>query len=226
MCKRGYIRDDNKRCVAASDPADDCREKRWTWVGDHCVEPKCQPGPNEYRDDDGKCVCRGGYERDANKRCVKASDPANDCRKKGWAWNGKACVEPSDPAADCRKKGWAWNGKTCVEPSSPADDRRKKGWTWTGARCVEPANAADDCKKKGWTWNGKTCVEASNPATDCRKKGWTWTGTKCVEPQKKIETPKKTCPAGTVGTPPACKILQIRKCPPGTKGVFPRCTKG
>ena len=72
----------------------------------------------------------------------------------------------------------------------------------------------------------KTCVEPSNPATDCRKKGWTWTGRHCVEPQKKIETPRKTCPAGTVGTPPACKILQIRKCPPGTKGVFPRCTKG
>jgi hypothetical protein len=222
VCKRGYERDENKRCVKASDPADDCRKKGWTWTGDRCVEPKCQPGPNEYRDDDGKCVCQRGYIRDENKSCVKPTDPADDCRKKGWTWNGKTCVEPSDPAADCKKKGWTWNGKTCVEPSDPTADCKKKGWIWNGKTCVEPSNPATDCRKKGWTWTGSKCIEPSSPAEDCRKKGWTWTGARCIEPQKKTE-PQKKIEVPKIELPK--KIILPKKCPAGTKGIFPRCTK-
>jgi hypothetical protein len=244
VCKRGYERDANKRCVKPSDPADDCRKRAWTWNGKTCVEPKCEPGPNEFRNDDGQCVCQRGYERDANKRCVKTSDPADDCRKKGWIWNGKTCTEPPNPAEDCKKKGWTWTGSRCIEPTDPASDCRKKGWTWNGKTCVEPSDPAVDCRKKGWTWNGKTCVEPSNPAIDCRKKGWTWTGSKCVEPsspaedcKKKgwtwtgarcIEPQKKTDPQKKIETPKIeapKKIILPKKCPTGTKGIFPRCVK-
>ncbi len=229
VCKRGYIRDENKRCVKPTDPGEDCRKKGWTWTGSKCVEPKCEPGPNEYRNNEGQCVCQRGYERDDKGRCVKTSDPAEDCRKKGWTWDGKTCLPPSDPAADCKKKGWIWNGEVCVEPSDPAADCKKKGWTWTGNKCVEPANPAADCRKKGWTWTGNKCVEPSNPAADCRKKGWTWTGSKCIEPSnpavdcrkkgwtwtgsKCIEPPKKIEPKKEIEIPKKIEIPKIIELP-------------
>jgi hypothetical protein len=256
VCKRGYERDDRGRCVERPSPAcepgrneyrddeDRCVCKRGYERGENgrCVEkskPVCEPGRNDYRNDEGQCVCKRGYEREEHGRCVEPATQADDCRKKGWTWDGKRCIEPTSPADDCRKKGWTWNGKRCVEPTSPADECRKKGWTWNGKLCVEPTSPADDCRKKGWTWNGKRCVEPTSPADECRKKGWTWNGKRCVEPtnpadecRKKgwtwngkrcVEPPKKTCPTGTAGMPPNCKPIGKPKCPSGTIGAPPNC---
>ena len=93
VCKRGYERDKNGRCVEETkqcqpgpnevrDDKGQCvckrgyeRDKNGRCVTD--VKPQCEPGPNEVRDDKGQCVCKGGYERDKNGRCVRRSRSAN-----------------------------------------------------------------------------------------------------------------------------------------------------
>ena len=181
------------------------------------VTPKCEPGPGEYRNDEDRCVCKRGLERDGRGRCIGKPTPKcepgpgeyrNDedrcvCKRGFERDDNGRCVEPRNPADDCRKKGKVWDGKRCIEQSNPADDCRKKGWTWTGKRCVEPTSPADDCRKQGKVWDGKRCIEQSNPGDDCRKKGWTWTGKRCVEPAP------KPCPRGTTGSPPNCKLVKV-----------------
>ncbi len=131
VCKRGYERDKNDRCVPprpTCEPGPNefrndsgqcvCKRGYERDKNDRCVPPRptCEPGPNEFRNDAGQCVCKRGFERDKIGRCVTVPNPAEECRKKGWKWDGKHCVEPSNAAEDCKKKGWNWDGKHCVEP--------------------------------------------------------------------------------------------------------------
>ena len=107
VCKTGFIRDDNHRCVGIIEPARcpdgtpvpkngrcprlsrcairvprDAQRRRPLRVQTgyerddrgRCVEkeaPLCEPGRNEYRDDDDHCVCKRGFERDEKGRCVE-----------------------------------------------------------------------------------------------------------------------------------------------------------
>ena len=83
MCKKGYDRDKNGRCVAPT--------------------PQCTPGPNEERNTKGECVCKKGYDRDKNGRCVAPINPERECKEKGGLWDGKRCLTPADA---CKAKGW------------------------------------------------------------------------------------------------------------------------
>ncbi|MGH7486515.1 MAG: hypothetical protein ACREMY_13090, partial [bacterium] len=127
VCKPGFIRDED-HCVRAVEPPR-CPDGKPVPKSGHCPEtpPQCEPGPNEQSNDQGQCVCKSGYERDKSGRCVEPSNPADDCKEKGWIWTGKRCVEPVNPADECEKKGWLWNDRTksCVPPPNPADECRK-----------------------------------------------------------------------------------------------------
>ena len=92
VCKRGFERDKIGRCVIPP-------------------KPKCEPGPNEFRNDAGQCVCKRGSERDKNGRCVTASNPAEDCKRKGGDWDGRRCVEPST-LGELQEGSGAFGGKT------------------------------------------------------------------------------------------------------------------
>ena len=217
VCKRGYERDKNGRCVTDVKPQcepgpnevrDDrgqcaCKRGYERDKNGRCVtdeKPQCEPGPNEVRDDKGQCVCKRGYERNARGQCVEPTNPADECRKKGWIWDGKRCVEPTNPADECRKKGWTWDGKRCVEPTNPADECRKKGWTWTGKRCVEPPKKTCPTGTTGTPPNCKPVVKPKCP------RGMIGTPPNC----KPIGKPK--CPSGMIGAPPNCKsIVKLNK---------------
>jgi hypothetical protein len=220
VCKSGYVRDDKGSCISITGPRL-CPDGKPVPKSGHCPEApaQCEPGPNEEHDAQGECVCKKGFERDTRGRCVTPSNPADDCKRKGWTWNekrktcspppspadeckqkgwiwdGQRCVPPPNPADDCKRKGWIWNEKrkACSPPPSPADQCKQKGWIWDGQRCVPPPNPADDCKRKGWLWNDKrkTCSPPLSPADECRKKGWVWDGRTCLPPLSPAEACRK-----------------------------------
>ncbi len=185
VCKQGFERDTSGRCAEVPSPEDECEKKGWLWNDTRktCTPPPppptaCVPGPNEVLNAQGQCVCKQGYERDRNERCVPAPSPEDECRKKGWVWDDNRCLNPADI---CRARGWVWDGKQCLPPPpDPAVECRKKGWIWDGRRCVNPADA---CKARGWVWDGKQCLPPPpDPAVECRKKGWIWDGRRCLNP--------------------------------------------
>ncbi|MGH1419727.1 MAG: hypothetical protein ACRBCJ_12780 [Hyphomicrobiaceae bacterium] len=179
--------------------------------------PTCTLKPGQIRTSSGACVCANGNKWNAKtncgrcrrgdmrcickqrglgydprrRRCITPSNPAKDCKAKGWIWIGKTCYPPRDPAKQCRAKGWTWTGEKCVRPNDPAKQCRQKGWTWNGYECLPPRNPAKDCKAKGWKWNGKTCYPPRDPGKACRDKGWKWTGYECLPPRN----PAKDCKA-------------------------------
>lgn len=189
-----------------------------------CVEDKdepqgCTPGRNEHKTSKGRCICDDGFERNAKGVCMPESNPADDCKDKGWRWTGSRCVPPADPGADCRNDGGRWVSGKCIYPPSPADECKTKGWRWTGSRCIPPADPGADCRKDGGRWTGSKCVYPKDPAVECRDDGGKWTGSRCVFPPK--DPPKKYCPEGTHGTWPNCKRDRPdppKKCPPGMIG--------
>jgi len=61
---------------------------------------------------------------------IVAADHCAYCRWKfcaafGRGNDGKTCVEPSNPASDCRKKGWTWTGARCIEPQKKIELQKK-----------------------------------------------------------------------------------------------------
>jgi hypothetical protein len=201
VCKTGFIRAAGRQCVGIVEP-ELCPDGSPMPKSGRCVKdepPLCQPGPNEVRND-GKCVCKRGYERDKNGRCVKDEPPLcqpgpNEVRDDGKCVC-KRCFE--------RDK----NGR-CVKEEPPL--------------CQPgPNEVRDDGKcvcKRGFERdkNGRCVTGGSDRAEECRKKGWLWTGKRCVEP------PTKPCPKGTVGTPPNCKAIETPRCPTGFTGTPPNC---
>ncbi|MGH6803379.1 MAG: hypothetical protein ACREC3_08425 [Methyloceanibacter sp.] len=208
VCKSGYVRDEKGHCVGVVE-APRCPDGKPVPKSGRCPEapPLCEPGPNEQRNAQGQCVCKSGYERDKNGRCVAPPSPEDECEDRGWIWDDRTdrclpppnpedeceargwvwddkynrCSPPRNPEDECRQKGWRWDDKydRCLPPSNPADDCKAKGWTWDGKRCLSPADA---CKAKGWKWDDGRCLPPTSPAEECRKKGWTWDGKRCLSP--------------------------------------------
>ncbi len=77
VCKAGYIRDRELGCVRIIAEPDRCPDGKPVPKNGRCpgTAPKCEPGPNEYRNDDAQCVCKRGFERDARGRCVDKEEP-------------------------------------------------------------------------------------------------------------------------------------------------------
>ena len=166
VCKQGYERNDRGYCVPS--------------------RPQCEPGPNEQRNEQRQCVCKKGYDRNKDGRCVAPPSPQEECKDKGWIWNGKRCLSPAEA---CKLKGWNWDDERCLAPADPADECRKAGGTWDGKRkrCLTPE---DQCKAKGGTWNGETCQPKADPADECRKAGGAWDSKR-----KRCLTPADQCKA-------------------------------
>jgi hypothetical protein len=145
------------------------------------VRPGGVPTPTNSADE---CRRKGWDWNGKLKTCSPPTNPANECKKKGWTWDGERCLPPTNPADECKKKGWAWNDKrkTCLPPPNPADECRKKGRVWNGESCMPSLNPAIECGQKGWVWNDKrkTCLPSISPADECKKKGWVWTGSTCL----------------------------------------------
>jgi hypothetical protein len=236
VCKTGFIRAAGRQCVGIVEP-ELCPDGSPMPKSGRCVKdepPLCQPGPNEVRND-GKCVCKRGYERDKNGRCVKDEPPLcqpgpNEVRDDGKCVckrsferdkNGR-CVKEEPPLCQPGPNEVRDDGK-CV--CKRGFERDKNG------RCVKeepplcqpgPNEVRDDGKcvcKRGFERdkNGRCVTGGSDRAEECRKKGWLWTGKRCVEP------PTKPCPKGTVGTPPNCKAIETPRCPTGFTGTPPNC---
>ncbi len=178
----------------------------------------CTPGPNEYRNEDKQCVCKEGYERDKNGRCMKGeqSCPTGQHRDDGKCVPDKyetgceegahkdpktgKCVPDSDPAAECRAKGRVWTGKICLPVLDPSQACKWKGGSWKNNECVMPSDPdkpdpAKDCRKKGEDWQNNECVMPQNPAAECKKSGGFWNGKRCITlplGDKKSEGDKKS----------------------------------
>ena len=194
VCKSGTIRDDNGECVSIIEPLR-CSDGKPVPKSGHCPETKtlCEPGPNETRNEQGQCVCKSGYEHDKTGLCVKPSNPADDCKDKGWIWNDKrkTCLPPPTPKEQCEKKGWIWDGEHCQPPAKPDEECKKKGWRWDGKRCLPPLTPEEECEAKGWRWTGERCLPPLSPAEECKKKGWNWDGKHCLPPLSPADECKK-----------------------------------
>ncbi len=157
----------------------------------------CTPGPLEYKNSSGQCVCKRGYSRDDIGRCAK-DQAETGCEDGSHRAANGSCVPDSNTGDD------------------PARDCKLRGWIWTGKRCIPPSNPADDCKRDGRVWTGSTCIDPVNPAVECRKSGGTWTGSRC-------DRGPKICPRGQIGNPPNCRDIPVKRCREGTRGVYPNC---
>jgi hypothetical protein len=194
VCKTGFIRGAGRQCVGIVEP-DLCPDGKPMPKNGRCVKdepPLCQPGPNEIRDD-GKCVCKRGFERDKNGRCVTGgSDPAEECRKKDWLWTGKRCVEP--PKKPC-PKGTVGTPPNCKAIETP---RCPTGFTGTPPNC-KPVDKPK-CPR-GTVGTPPNCKPIPKPKCPT---GMVGTPPNC----RSIVKPK--CPSGTSGTFPNCKSVVPR----------------
>ncbi|MFA6139734.1 MAG: hypothetical protein WC684_03345 [Hyphomicrobium sp.] len=203
VCKTGFMRDDSHACVRIIAEPQLCPDGKPVPRNGRCpsVTPQCEPGPGEYRNDDGRCVCKRGLERNARGRCVEEPTPQcelgrneyrddnGDCVcKRGFERDGKGrCVEKPTPQCEpgpneyrddngncvC-KRGFERDGKgRCVEKTTPQCELGRNEYRDDNGNCV--------CKR-GFERDGKgRCVEKTSPADDCRKQGKVWDGTRCID---------------------------------------------
>lgn len=227
VCKPGYMRDLAHGCVRiiAEPEPELCPDGTPVPKNGRCpgAAPRCEPGPNEIRTNEGRCVCKRGYERDSRGRCVQEEEPLCQPGPNEYRNDDGRCV--------CKRGYERDRNDRCVKEEAPLcqpgpneyrDDKGrcvcKRGYERDrNGRCVKPTDPAEECRKQGKIWDGKRCVTPPDPGEECRKKGWIWTGKRCVEP------PKKTCPKGTTGTWPNCKAIETPRCPTGFTGTPPNC---
>ena len=174
VCKSGFERDKNGRCVAPPNPEDDCEEKGWNWTGTRCVEPPspetptlCTPGPNERRNEQGQCVCKSGFERDKNGRCVAPPNPEDECEDRGWIWNDRTdrCLPPPNPEDECEARGWVWNDRLSVarvQSIPPTNAGRRVGTGMTGAACRPPTRPTNAGRRAGLGRQARCPAEAAS----------------------------------------------------------------
>ena len=188
-----------------------------TWVrGDNaCVfdkpeEPKgCTPDRFEIKTDNGRCVCRDGYER-RDGRCVEEPEEPKGCTpgpNEIKTPKGRCiCADGYERRADGRCRIIVREPEGCTP--GPNEFRTGKG------RCV--------CKDGYSRSDNGVCNRDSSPGDDCRANGGKWTGARCVYPTKE-------CPRGYTGKYPDCRIILPdppkipKKCPQGTRGLYPNC---
>ncbi len=239
VCKTGFIRDSSQACVRIIAEPQLCPDGSPVPRNGRCpsVTPKCEPGVGEFRNDDGRCVCKRGLERDGRGRCVDKPTPLcepgrNETRnddgqcvcKRGFERDERGrCIDkptpPNNPADECREKV-VWDGKRCVDQTSPADECRKKGKVWDGTRCVDQTSPADECRRKGKVWDGTRCIDQTSPADECRKKGKVWDGKRCIDQTSPADECRKE---GKVWNGKRCVEPPGKPCPRGTDGTPPNC---
>jgi hypothetical protein len=109
VCKTGFLRDRKRACIGIFEPTR-CPDGSPIPKNRRCPQsnPVCDPGPHEYRNDDGECMCRRGYAHDDAGRCVEKhaecdpgpneyrDDDGNCVCKRGYVRDEHGrCVEPT-----------------------------------------------------------------------------------------------------------------------------------
>ena len=94
VCKVGYMRDRELGCVRIIVEPDRCPDGKPVPKNGRCpgTAPKCDPGPNEYRNDDGQCVCKRGYDRDTRGRCIEQPEPLCEPGRNEYRNDDGKCV--------------------------------------------------------------------------------------------------------------------------------------
>lgn len=105
--------------------------------------PRCTPGPNEVLDDDRRCVCQPGFQRNTRGRCIKGTSARDRCINRGRRWTGSRCLAVPAPSSgsnpdlnsnrsnrieNCELSGGSWNGLNCSRlPSQQACGPNQSG---------------------------------------------------------------------------------------------------
>jgi hypothetical protein len=213
-------------------------------------EPKgCKVGWNEVELSNGRCVCRSGFRRADNGRCVVDDDDRDDCKANEAFDDETGTCEPircstrelraADGRCLCRPGYVRFSGACSpLVPVPPTlidvrDCPRGYYGTYPFCRRIQRDcprgyyGKYPDCRliladpPKGCGPNatliGKQCV--------CRP-GYTRVGNSDCRPINPVGVGGggrgKTCPPGTTGSWPSCRPI-IRPCPPGTTGARPNC---
>jgi len=223
VCKAGYARDKAGRCVteevaetpepqAAKCPDGNPIPKNgvcpcksgttWNRQTNTC-DGQCEPGPNEIRTSAGACVCREGYARVDDGRCVKEEERCepgpNEVRtskgtcvcREGYERNDDGrCVKEEERCEPGPNEVRTKDGRCVCEDGYERRDGRcvkeapdcRKGTHLENGKCVPDSDPAGDCRRKGREWTGSRCVEPRTPAEDCKEKGGRWSDGKCTFP--------------------------------------------
>jgi hypothetical protein len=148
VCKTGYMRDHDRGCVGIVEPPR-CPDGKPVPKNGRCpgIKPQCEPGPNEVRTDEGRCVCKGGYERDDRGRCIEEPTPLCEPGRNEYRNDKDQCV--------C-KRGYERdkNGR-CVDEATPLCELGKNEYRNDDGRCV--------CKTGYERDNRGRCVEETKP---------------------------------------------------------------
>ena len=241
VCKTGFIRDDNHRCVAIIEPVR-CPDGTPVPKNGRCLgtKPVCDPGPNEMRTDDGHCVCKTGYERDDRGRCAKKEAPlcepgrneyrddANHCVcKRGFERDQKGrCVEIPKPQCQPGPNEYRNDDDKCVCKKGYERDKNNGRCVETKPQCQPGPNEVRDesgkcvCQRGYERDKNGRCTKPADPAVECRKQGKIWDGKRCVEPPSPADECRKK---GWMWTGKRCVEPPKKVCPSGTTGTPPNC---
>jgi len=203
QCSEGFVMDANGRCGCPEGTTfrnGKCSGGSTTPpppVKDPETPRQCKLLQGQIRTDDGRCVCPNGTElkNGACRRIVTEEPPVRQCKLLPGQirTNSGRCICPRGTEL---KNGACRRIVTEQPPTRqctllPGQVRTKDG------KCVCP---------RGTRLVGKACRTIEKPV-EC-KKGQRLINGRCVT----ILPPRK-CPAGTVGTPPNCRQVQLREPP-------------
>ena len=149
VCKTGYMRDDSRACVRIIAEPQLCPDGTPIPRNGRCpsVTPKCDPGPGEYRNDDGQCVCKRGLERNTRGRCVEKPTPQCEPGRNEYRDDDGNCV--------C-KRGFERNDNgRCVEKPTPQCELGRNEYRDDDGKCV--------CKRGFERDDNGRCVEKTTP---------------------------------------------------------------
>ena len=184
VCKTGYMRDDSHACVRIIAEPQLCPDGKPVPRNGRCpsVTPKCEPGPGEYRNDDGQCVCKRGLERNTRGRCVEKPTPQcepgrNEYRdddghcvcKRGFERNENGrCVEKTTPAVRAGRTSIATTtANACASAASSATTTAAASRRRPRVRARPNEYRDDDGKcvcKRGFERDGKGAASRRRPA--------------------------------------------------------------
>ena len=169
VCKTGYMRDRDRGCVRIIAEPARCPDGTPVPKNGRCpgTAPKCDPGPDEYRNDDNRCVCKSGYERNDRGLCVeKKLRCASQAATSTATTKISACASAATSATRA-----AAASKTNSRNASPVrtryrDDKGacvcKRGYERDkNGRCVEDVEAA----VRAWPERGAATIRASASAS-------------------------------------------------------------
>ncbi|HEY8247018.1 MAG TPA: hypothetical protein VIG38_07025 [Hyphomicrobium sp.] len=149
VCKTGYMRDHDRGCVRIIPEPARCPDGTPVPKNGRCpgTAPKCDPGPNEYRNDDNRCVCKSGYERNDRGLCVAEETPLCEPGRNEYRNDKDQCV--------CKRGYERDKSGRCIEGEKPQCQ--------PGPNAVRDDKGACVCKRGYERDKNGRCVEDVKP---------------------------------------------------------------